>query len=219
MAEEDCKRCTKCAAVKALSEFPRRNQTGGFRPRCKPCHNEDNKASRLRNPETSAASSANWAKRNPDKVKSKHRRWVEKNPEKPAAAVKAWRLRNPEAAKARDKKANAKRNADVKYRVRKSISEGIRLSLRTGGKLGRKTFDLLGYSSQELMVHLERQFADGMSWENYGKWHIDHIIPLVDFQYERADQDEFRAAWCLANLRPLWASENCKKKSSRIFLI
>jgi hypothetical protein len=219
MADEDSKRCTKCAVVKLLSEFPKLNQMGGFKPRCKPCHNEDNKEYRKRNPETAAASSSNWAKRNKDKVRAKSRRWVERNPEKPSASAKAWRLRNPEATKERDRLANSKRNKQVKFRIRKSVSEGIRLSLRSGGKLGRKTFELLGYTHQDLMSHLERQFIDGMTWDNYGDWHIDHIVALADFKYESAEDQDFKAAWCLSNLRPLWASDNCKKKASRVFLL
>lgn len=219
MTDLDLKTCTKCAAVKPLSEFPKRNQIGGFKPRCKPCHNADNRDYRIRNPEVAAASSANWVKNNPEKVKAKRLRWVQNNPEKPSEAMRVWRLRNPEAAKERDRITNAKRRQKVNFRIRKNIAEGIRLSLRSGGKLGKKTFELLGYTLQDLISHLERQFSPGMTWENYGDWHIDHIVALADFKYETADEPEFKAAWCLGNLRPLWAVENCKKKASRIFLL
>jgi hypothetical protein len=75
----------------------------------------------------------------------------------------------------------------------------------------------LGYSFEELMTHLEKQFSKGMSWHNYGygdgKWHIDHIRPLASFEYDTTDCEEFRAAWALTNLRPLWQSDNLKKGS------
>jgi hypothetical protein len=219
MVDEDSKRCTKCSVVKQLTDFPRRNQIGGFKPRCKPCHNADNKDYRTRNPETSAAATANLSKNNPEKARMRAQRWVSQNPEKPAAYQKAWRLRNPEAAKEKDRLANAKRRQQTKFRIRKNISEGIRLSLRSGGKLGMKTFEILGYTLQDLIDHLERQFVKGMSWERYGEWHIDHIVPLAEFHYETVEDHDFKAAWALGNLRPLWASDNCKKKASRIFLL
>lgn len=104
-----------------------------------------------------------------------------------------------------------------------SIRAGVSAEIRSGSKLGRKTFDLLGYTSEQLKTHIERQFANGMSWANYGtglgKWHIDHIIPLASFSYETPDTEDFRAAWALTNFRPLWDEENRKKHAKRLLLL
>ena len=51
-----------------------------------------------------------------------------------------------------------------------------------------------------------------MSWENYGKWHIDHIIPRVYFNIQELGDEEFQKCWSLENLRPLWAKDNIMKK-------
>ena len=88
-----------------------------------------------------------------------------------------------------------------------------------GGKGGRRTEKLVGYSMDELRVHLERQFAKGMSWENMGEWHIDHIVPLVSFAITGPDDPELRRAWSLTNLRPLWASANLSKHDKRETLL
>jgi len=76
-----------------------------------------------------------------------------------------------------------------------------------------KTFKMLGYSTIELVNHLEKKFIDGMSWDNYGRggWHIDHIRPLASFDKE--DSNWLSIAFSLDNLQPLYESENCSKGS------
>jgi hypothetical protein len=71
----------------------------------------------------------------------------------------------------------------------------------------------LGYSVAELRTHLEQKFQSGMSWKNYGKWHIDHVRPESWFQYRSHNDPEFKKCWALSNLQPLWAHENLKKNS------
>lgn len=71
------------------------------------------------------------------------------------------------------------------------------------------TIEMLGYSADELKIHLESLFKEGMSWENYGKWHIDHIKPVSFF-----DEDEdVSIVNSLENLQPLWAFENLSKSN------
>lgn len=109
------------------------------------------------------------------------------------------------------------RRTDPAFVVSSAIRSSIygRLKRKKGGKRWK---DLLGYSPDELKIHLERQFTKGMSWENYGLWHIDHIIPLASFSFETVDDPEFKRAWSLPNLRPLWAKENMKKRADRTLL-
>lgn len=72
-------------------------------------------------------------------------------------------------------------------------------------------FERVGYTLDELKAHLEAQFTDGMSWANLGAWHIDHIRPLASFTIAGLDCPEFKAAWALANLQPLWKRDNLSK--------
>lgn len=104
------------------------------------------------------------------------------------------------------------RSQDQK-RLRKNFSSliGSRLRRRLSTKKGNSTFDVLQYSLQELMTHLESQFQPGMSWENYGQWHIDHIKPDCAFQYSSIFDDDFKKCWALSNLQPLWAKDNLSK--------
>ena len=119
------------------------------------------------------------------------------------------------------RKANAKRRSTVEGKINGRISARIWQCLKatSGGKQRRRWEALVGYSTDDLKAHLERQFVKGMSWENMGKWHIDHIVPLSSFQFAGPDDPEFRAAWALTNLRPLCASENIKKHSLRTLLL
>jgi hypothetical protein len=70
-----------------------------------------------------------------------------------------------------------------------------------------KTFDIVGCNPLQLKEHLEKQFVDGMTWENKGDWHIDHIIPLSSAKTE----DELYKLCHYTNLQPLWAIDNIKK--------
>lgn len=61
---------------------------------------------------------------------------------------------------------------------------------------------MLGYSAEELKKHISNLLTDGMSWDNYGEWHIDHIKPVSLF-----DRDTPMSVVCaLSNLQPLWAT-------------
>lgn len=104
--------------------------------------------------------------------------------------------------------------------AQRKMNNAIRSS--TGGSLkgaknGRHWETLVGYTLSDLMQTLEKEFREGMTWENYGKWHVDHIIPLARFQYDSPDDPEFKKAWALSNLQPLWADENFKKRDKFMF--
>lgn len=97
-----------------------------------------------------------------------------------------------------------------KYRISRNLGTGIRKSLRTGK--GGSWEKVLGYTLPELKAHLEKQFVDGMSWDNYGKWHIDHIKPVATFNFTKPEGPEFKQCWALSNLQPLWAADNWRKR-------
>ena len=72
---------------------------------------------------------------------------------------------------------------------------------------------MLDYSVDDLKLHLESLFQPGMSWDNYGEWHIDHIVPDSWFEYNSYQDSSFKECWALANLQPLWAKDNLKKSN------
>jgi len=94
------------------------------------------------------------------------------------------------------------------------VSASIWRGLRRGVGFKAKS-RALGYTLDELKWHIEKQFVRGMSWDNAGEWHIDHIIPLSSFRFSSTEDEEFLAAWALTNLRPMWALDN-QRKSNKI---
>lgn len=70
--------------------------------------------------------------------------------------------------------------------------------------------NLLGCTLTEARKHIESQFKDGMSWDNYGLWQIDHIKSLRLFDFSK--EDDIIAAFHHTNLQPMWKPENDRKK-------
>lgn len=103
-----------------------------------------------------------------------------------------WKRQNPRAA--------------LSMRIRTGMRRAIRER-----KAGRSWESLVGYTLDDLMQHIERQFQPGMSWERMSDWHIDHVRPLASFELETMDSDKFREAWALENLQPLWDEDNMRK--------
>ncbi len=111
-----------------------------------------------------------------------------------------------------------KYSADPGWRVSAHMRTLIHRALGKA-KAGRSWKTFVDYTLEELMTHLERQFKPGMSWENKGDWHIDHIIPRSSFEYSSPDDPEFKKCWSLSNLQPLWAIDNIRKNAKTDYLI
>ena len=108
----------------------------------------------------------------------------------------------------KEKQKNRYHNNKVTF----NFSRRMRKSLN-GIKESKSWESLVNYKLEDLKEHLEKQFKDGMSWDNYGEWHIDHIIPVSNFIIESVESEEFKKCWELNNLQPLWADENIKKSN------
>lgn len=199
--------CSKCAAA-----FKRNNANHKFCTDCRLVAKRE--ATRA------------WERRNIDRERPlravRSKRWQDANQEKYIAtrdaATKNWRKKNRERVNASRRAAQNRRRANIRVRIDHNLSVAVRDAL-SGRKSGRRWKSLVGYSTDDLMLHLERQFSDGMTWHNYGLWHIDHILPLAFFSYSSFDDPQFKSAWALTNLRPLWRTENLQKNKFRTLLI
>lgn len=213
------KYCARCNQTKPLFDFGvDKTRKFGVKAYCKPCHNASNKATRQKHIEKHKAIEAAWRSKNKDKIKARTTAWRLNNPERSRELAYAWRKLNPEKLKQSQKRQNAKRNATPAGKLRKRISWAMRKTFQ-GFTKDAGMFRHLGYTSQELIQHLERQFLPGMTWDNSNKWHVDHIQPLSSFKYESVNDEAFKQAWALSNLRPLWASDNLTKYNKRVFLL
>ena len=124
----------------------------------------------------------------------------------------------------KERKNKARRTPEFRQKERKRIKNSkearitrfCRDSLRRVFKLSRKdkkgrTFDILGYTKADFMKRIESTMLDGMSWDNYGDWHIDHITPISHMIKQGiTDPAEINR---LDNLQALWKSENLSKGS------
>lgn len=99
---------------------------------------------------------------------------------------------------------------DLNYRLKCNIRNRLQKFLKDEFKGGRpKTAELVGCSLKEFRDYIASKFTEGMSWDNYGKWHIDHIIPLSYFNVQCIE--DVKKAMHYTNCQPMWASENSSK--------
>lgn len=156
-----------------------------------------------------------------EKYKEKARIYSKNNRDKILIRERLWAKNNPEKYKAKNRRHSLKRKVLIKTNGRVRLSTRMsdmirrRLKARFGGKNQKHRKDYLPYTIDELMQHLEKQFTEGMTWDNYGKWHLDHRIPDSSFEYNSTKDTGFKESWALSNLQPLWAIDN-KKKGSKL---
>ncbi len=192
-------RCVTCKRDLHISEFGNnKNKPNGKSSQCKECYKAKNEA--WRNTETGKAFCIKARKQYRDKPGNRE---IEREYSR--------KRRDTPEARERERIRNARRNLDLSHRLRQSV--GCRISQFLAGTTKRDFVGMLGYTPNELMCHLESQFIDGMTKENYGEWHVDHIIPVSWWEYSSTDDSEFKQCWSLANLQPLWAFDNHSKSN------
>lgn len=103
-----------------------------------------------------------------------------------------------------------RRRTDINFRIKCALRSRFGSLIRHKNKTGSAVQDL-GCSVSEFIKYIEQKFSDGMTWENYGEWHFDHIKPLSSFNLE--NRDELLQACHYSNIQPLWAIDNLKKGS------
>lgn len=164
-----------------------------------------------------------WSGENKDKRREIVKRYDSKNAEllkaksieynnrpKTKARVKEWLKQNSV------KYHRERRQSDPLFAFKIKTRNLIRKAFDRNGFTKRsKSNDILGCSWKEFVLHMEKQFKDGMTWQNRGEWHIDHIIPLATATCE----DDIIRLNHFTNLRPLWAEENLRKSDKLEFIL
>lgn len=188
----------------------------------------------LKNHEKALKRAREYRLQNPEKVQQQQKDEYNKHREKYLAREKKKREHNPAKAREQTKLALRKmreRNPEKvnawhreyytthkeKYQERQKrphvyIATLLRTRVRQalhGVKKSAKTMELVGCPIQDLLQHLAKQFQSGMSWDNYGKWHVDHIKPCAFFDLTQASEQQ--RCFHYSNLQPLWARDNLSK--------
>jgi len=185
------KTCYSCQESKPLTDYYKdRSRHDGVSSRCIVCDKIKRKASYQKNGEKERRNNANWKKKNPDRHSKINCEWVKRNP------------------KYRADQHQRRIQSDDLYRFKRAIRRSTHrcFSYVTEEKR-RQCEQYLGTNWENAKNYIESQFQDGMSWDNYGEWHIDHVIPLAN---ARTESDVIRLSH-YKNLQPLWAKDNMKK--------
>lgn len=221
--------CGKCKKYSPLERFGRSSSTwDGLRSTCKDCLHEQNVANKDRiteynknywqkTMEIQKEKSKQWRNENKDRARENMQRWLTENSEYKKQKDKEYREAHKEEYKEnhrRWRKENYEKMKEengpefIKHKLKTNIGRRIREIL--GQNKSERCMDYVGCSLENLKAHLESTFKDDMSWENYGKWQIDHKIPCAAF--DMGDPIEQKACWHYTNLQALWAIDNILKK-------
>jgi hypothetical protein len=190
------KKCSRCEKRKLIKYFNKNiGASDGFASACKICINQ-------------------WRRKDyqdfkQDFIENK-RKYREQNREKLREQNRILKTKHKKRYNKRRNEIRRKRKqTDIGFKILENTRRRLNEILRTYKTY--KTLELLGCSVQELKSHLEKQFLDGMSWDNYGfyGWHIDHIKPCSSFDF--SDPEQQKICFHYTNLQPLWAKDNISK--------
>jgi hypothetical protein len=166
----------------------------------------------LKNKKEIIRKSKKWRKENPEKRKIIYTRWYKNNYEQHCFSARRWYKKNKKLISKRIVAYNIKKyKTDPSFKLKACLRSRVICVLK-GRIKSAPTMKLLGVKNIEFVWnHLEKSFKSGMTRENHGKWHIDHIIPCSSFDLTKPEEQ----AKCFhyTNLQPLWASENLAKGS------
>jgi hypothetical protein len=159
-----------------------------------------------------------WRDINKEYLSQKHKTWSEENREHLNEYHKEWREKNID--KHRENKRNyekTRKHNDPIYKLINNFRTAVYQVLKESNvQKNGHYFEILKYTPDELITHLEEKFTGEMSWDNYGVWHVDHIRPISSFNIREIGDESFMECWSLKNLQPLWGDENIRKSNKTI---
>ncbi len=162
---------------------------------CKLCEKDrDRRQYYLDNKEHLDARNKEYYRQNRDERLKHSREWYKANREERIQQTMAY--------------ARGRRETDLSFRLANNLRSRLSTAIKNKQKTGSAVADL-GCSIGEFKLYIEHQFQEGMTWDNYGEWHLDHVLPLASF--DLTDRMEFLEACNWLNMQPLWAINNMRK--------
>ena len=198
--------CTKCKLEKSYSEFGKdKKAKDGLNYNCKSCLKEYTQANKEYYKE--------YYQANKEYRKKYDKEYRKANKEKRNKSAKEYRQANKERINESSKEyQRERRKTDPLFKMKGNLRKRTWEAFKNKGySKNTKTQEMLGVDWEVAKTHIERQFTKGMNWNNYGEWHIDHIIPLASANTIQ----ELKKLCHYTNLQPLWAKDNIIK-SDRI---
>jgi hypothetical protein len=141
-----------------------------------------------------------------------NREWLQSNAKKRKEYKVEYRKQNRDSINAYRRRRRSVEMQSPVNRLRESLRSRFRKKVKSGS-VGRYV-DFIGCTIGQLKSHLESQFKEGMNWGNYGRWHIDHIIPVCAF--DLTDHKAVSRCFHYTNLQPLWAVDNLLKGANLV---
>lgn len=205
------KTCISCQ-----SNFPATNEffwkkLGKLVTKCKECSKQEGNASYYKHREKRLQAKSEYSEKNKEVIQSRNQYQYTKNKEKRLLYQHEYHQNNKEKIKNyRREYMRNKCKTDIQTKMKINLSNRMR---KFFNKKGNRTIDFIGCSIDQLKIHLESKFKEGMNWENYGLygWHVDHIRPCTSFDLSKKEEQE--KCFHYTNLQPLWAEENIKKSN------
>ena len=212
------KKCRVCGEMKEVVEFhKKKGAPDGVRNECKECvkyiQKKYKEAPNFK--EKRKEYDENRYAEKKEEILEHKKEYHIKNRDKILSYKKEYRRENKQQIKEwRDNNKDKNSNGQSRYREKYPHIIAWRSLLhstlkRLGTPKQNHTISMLGYSASELKSHIEKQFLEGMTWENHGEWHIDHIRAVTNF----SDTEDVRVVCALENLQPLWAFDNLTKSN------
>jgi len=197
------KLCKKCNLLKELHFFSKHALTkDGHRNICNSCKKIEHHNHYIKNKSKYFKNNKIWKLKNPQKMKSYYKKSYEKRKEY---------LKNYKITHRKESAFNQKqRRKNISYNMASILRHRIYMALKSKNiQKTNKMLNLLGCDIEQFRLHLQSQFQEGMTWENYGKWHIDHIKPCSSFDLSK--ENEQQLCFHYTNMQPLWAIDNLRK--------
>jgi hypothetical protein len=207
------KTCSKCKIEKTYLEYYKnRSRYDGVDNYCKQCSATLNKNKLEKYKNRYSKTRKKYYQQNKGKIAEQKTEQHKKNKEKNLSRSKRWYENNKNKIMSKKKQ---RRKNDPYYRLVCCLRSRVLSALKGKYKKSAKTLDLTGCSIEELWLHLEKKFTQGMTRENHGfyGWHIDHIIPCDSF--DLADPEQQKICFHYTNLQPLWAKDNHSKGNKK----
>ena len=200
--------CTICRVEKELSEFYKdKFKKYGVKNQCKVCTLEKQKEYDQQNRQQKMQYNKEYYQQNREQKIQRSKKHYQQNREVILKRHNEYEQK-PEVKERRSKRTKQRRKSDPNFKIKLNLRNRLYYALK-GQNKSASTLELLGCSIEHLREHLESQFQEGMTFENYGDWHIDHIRPCASFDLK--DPKQQKECFHYTNLQPLWASENLSK--------
>lgn len=209
------KKCYKCLKTRLVKYFNKRKASkDGLQKVCKDCSRLQSKDFYFKNKqlykdlylkdrETILNRNKKWNKNNRDKVIQHKQKFMSNNPDYYSKYRKENKKILNRKTSLRD---NFRRKTDILFKLQKNYRNRLYDYYR-GTNRSKRSEEIIGLSWTEFKIYLENKFLIGMTWENYGEWHIDHIIPLASANSPKELENLFH----YTNCQPLWAKDNILK--------